>query len=217
MVAAGRGTRMGEDKVWMPLGPMPVVAYSLRAFASCSNVGQVVLVVAKDKLEKGRELVKQMGVPALVCEGGARRQESVQNGLALISGGGTVAIHDGARPLVSSSIIDACYRAAEQNGAAIAAVPVKDTIKQVSPEGWVESTLVRSKLWAVQTPQAFLIDLIRRAYAALDREVTDDAAAVELLGHPVRVVMGSPLNLKLTTREDLAIARSLLNDAQGNS
>lgn len=200
--------------MWMPLGSMPVVAYSLKAFASCSDIRQIVLVVAKEKLQQGRELVEQLGVPALVCEGGARRQDSVQNGLAVIESEGVVAIHDGARPLVTSSIIDDCYRAAEQSGAAVAAVPVKDTIKQVSPEGWVESTLVRSKLWAVQTPQAFLLDLIRKAYATLDREVTDDAAAVELFGHPVRVVMGSPLNFKLTTRDDLVIARSLLDGTQ---
>lgn len=201
---------MGEDKVWLPLGPLPVVGHSLRAFAACSSISRIVAVVSRERLEQGRELVAQLGVPALVCEGGERRQDSVENGLALVQQDGFVAVHDGARPMVTPTLIEACFEAAERDGAAIAAIPVRDTVKRVSPVGWVEETLDRAALWAVQTPQVFLVDLIRRAYRALDREVTDDAAAVELLGHPVRVVLGSPLNLKLTTPEDLAVARALM-------
>jgi len=201
---------MGTDKVWMPLGNMPVVAHSIAAFAAVKLVDRIVLVVSQDRLEQGRGLMAQLGVPALVCVGGERRQDSVRNGLALVGETGVVAIHDGARPLVSQALIEACYRAAALAGAAVAAIPVRDTVKRVTADGWVAETLDRSSLWTVQTPQLFRVELLRRAYDALDREVTDDAAAVELLGHPVRVVPGDPLNLKLTTMEDMVVARAVL-------
>ncbi len=204
---------MGEDKVWMRLGPLPVVAHSINAFAECPRVRRIVLVVSRERMEQGRDLVARLGVPAIVCEGGERRQDSVQRGLDAVAESGLVAIHDGARPLVTPALIERCYETAEQDGAAVAAVPVRDTVKRASPDGWVTETLDRSALWAVQTPQVFLVDLIRRAYQRLDREVTDDAAAVELLGHPVRVVPGDPLNLKLTTRDDLVVARALVEYA----
>ena len=214
IVAAGRGTRMGEDKVWMPLCSMPVVAHSLKAFKACAGVECIILVVGRDKLDRARSLVDGLGVDAIVCEGGNRRQDSVANGLALLDGGGLVAIHDGARPMVTSTLIESCYEEAEIHGAAVAAIPVRDTIKKVTRDGWVYETLDRASLWAVQTPQVFLVDLIRSAYGSLYEEVTDDAAAVERLGHPVKIVQGSPFNLKLTTREDLLLARALMGDLE---
>ncbi len=210
IVAAGRGTRMGEDKVWLPLGDLPVVAYSVLAFAGCLARGSLVVVVSPHNLKLGRDLLSRLEVDGTVCSGGQRRQDSVQRGLEAVGDVDLVAIHDGARPLVSRTLIEACYAAAERDGAAVAAVPVRDTLKRVSADGWVGETVDRSGLWAVQTPQTFRADLIRGAYRSLDREVTDDAAAVELLGHPVRVVPGDPRNLKLTTREDLELARALL-------
>ncbi len=212
VVAAGRGTRMGEDKVWLPLGGLPVVAYSLKAFAACPGVSRLVLVVGRERVERGRELVSQLGIPATVCEGGERRQDSVQNGLDALGDEEIVAIHDGARPLVTVDLIEACYRAAERDGAAIPAVAVKDTVKRATADLWVAETVDRAGLWAVQTPQVFRTALVRTAYAELDREVTDDSAAVELLGHPVRIVPGDPRNLKLTTPEDLVVARALVEE-----
>ncbi len=212
VVAAGRGTRMGEDKVWLSLGGLPVVAYSLRAFAAVPSVERLVLVVSPERMGLGRELVARMNLPAVVCPGGERRQDSVRSGLGQI-GEGLVAIHDGARPLVSATLIDACYQAAERDGAAVPAVPIRDTVKRVSPDGWVSETVDRSGLRAVQTPQVFRAELIRMAYEGLDREVTDDAAAVELLGHPVRLVLGDPWNFKLTVREDLEVAEALIDSS----
>lgn len=211
IVAAGRGTRMGEDKVWLPLGGIPVVAYSLEAFAACPDVEMLVLVVGRDRLEDGRELAARLGISASVTEGGERRQDSVRRGLSLIGEAEIVAIHDGARPLVSPELIEVCYRAAERDGAAVPGIPLRDTVKRVSADGWVVETVDREGLWSVQTPQVFRAELIRRAYEALDGEVTDDAAAVEMMGHPVRVVPGDPLNVKLTTREDLEVARALVD------
>lgn len=201
---------MGEDKVWLPLGEYPVVAYSLRAFAACSRLDRLVLVVSRERMETARELAGRLGIPAQVQEGGERRQDSVQRGLDAVRDEELVAIHDGARPLVTPHLIEACYQAAERDGAAVPAVPMRDTIKRISADGWVMGTVERTGLWAVQTPQVFRTALIRRAYESLDRDVTDDSAVVELLGHPVRVVLGDPNNLKLTTPDDLVFARALV-------
>ena len=208
IVAAGRGTRMGADKVWLPLGPLPVVAYSLRAFST--RVARLVLVVSRERLADARGLVSELGILAVVCEGGERRQDSVWQGLRAVGDVSLVAIHDGARPLVSDRLIDACYDVAARAGAAVAAVQVRDTLKRGRADGLVGATVDREALWAAQTPQAFRTDLLRRAYEALEGDVTDDAAAVERLGHPVRIVPGDPYNIKLTTREDLEVARTLI-------
>lgn len=210
IVAAGQGTRMGADKVWLPLAGIPVVAHSLRAFASCRDLSRMVLVVSADRLEDGRELVRTLGLVAEVCAGGERRQDSVQRGLDAVGDVELVAVHDGARPLASPGLIEACYEAAAAFGAAVPAVQVRDTIKQVSASGWVEGTVQRSSLWAAQTPQAFRTDLLRRAYAAVEGDVTDEAAAVEAFAHRVRIVPGDADNVKLTTPEDLAIVAALL-------
>lgn len=208
IVAAGRGTRMGADKVWLPLGPLPVVAYSLRAFST--RVSRLALVVSRERLADARGLVSELGILAVVCEGGERRQDSVWQGLKAVGDVSLVAIHDGARPLVSGRLIDACYDAAERDGAAVAAVQVRDTLKRGRVDGFVGATVDRDALWAAQTPQVFRTELLRRAYEALDGEVTDDAGAVERLGHSVRIVPGDPYNIKLTTREDLDVARTLV-------
>ncbi len=205
---------MGDDKVWLPLGSLPVVAYSLKAFAAVSAVRRLVLVVSRERVARGQELVAHLGIPALVCVGGEKRQDSVRNGLDALGDEDLVAIHDGARPLVSAKLIEACYQVAERDGAAIPAVPVRDTVKRASQDLWVTGTVDRSGLWAVQTPQAFRTELIRRAYQQLDRDVTDDAAAVELLGHPVRIVAGDPWNLKLTVRADMVVAQALIEEQQ---
>ena len=201
---------MGEDKVWLALGGLPVVAYSLRAFAAVPSVKRLVLVVSRERVERGRELAAHLRIPAVVCVGGERRQDSVKNGLAALEDVDLVAIHDGARPLIRPPLIEACFRAAAVDGAAVPAVAVRDTVKRVSRGMWVRETLDRTGLWAVQTPQVFKGELIRAAYDRLDREVTDDSTAVELLGHGVRIVPGDPWNFKLTVPEDMAVARALI-------
>lgn len=209
IVAAGSGSRMGQDKVWLPLAGLPVVGHSLRAYAACPRVGTVVLVLAAHRLDDGRALLEKMGIPAVVVAGGALRQDSVMRGLEAVGEADLVAIHDGARPFVTQPLILSCFAAAERHGAAVAAVPVRDTVKRVDPDGWILETLPRPELWAMQTPQVFRRRLIQEAYGRLDREVTDDAAAVELLGHRVHVVPGDSFNLKITTREDLMVAEVL--------
>ncbi len=209
IVAAGRGTRMGADKVWLPLGPMPVVAYSLRAVSRHSS--DLVLVVSTERLREARTLILELGISARVCEGGDRRQDSVLRGLRALGEVPLVAIHDGARPMVSDRLIEECYAVAARDGAAVAAIPLRDTVKRQTSDGWhVGETVSREGLWAAQTPQTFQTALIVRAYEAVRGDVTDDAAAVEQIGHPVRIVPGDPYNLKLTTREDLAVARALV-------
>jgi 2-C-methyl-D-erythritol 4-phosphate cytidylyltransferase len=214
VVAAGSSRRMGGvDKVFAPLLGRPLVAYSLDALEACSMVDEVVLVLGAGSLEQGRGLVRDCGWRKVrhVCQGGARRQDSVRCGLAALSPDVRwVLIHDGARPCVTADIVERGLEAALETGAAVAAVPVADTIKVVGPDGNVRQTPPRSELYAAQTPQVFRLDLLLRAYQASDADATDDAAVVERFGHRVRVFQGSPANLKVTTPDDLTLAEALL-------
>lgn len=214
VVAAGGSQRMGgADKVFAPLLGRPLVAYSLDALEACPLVDEIVLVLSAGNLERGRGLVRDCGWRKArhVCQGGARRQDSVRSGLAALSPDVRwVVIHDGARPCVTSDIVERGLEAALETGAAVAAVPVADTIKVVGPEGHVRETPPRAELYAAQTPQVFLRDLLLRAHQASDADATDDAAVVERLGHRVRVFPGAPSNIKVTTPTDLAVAEALL-------
>ena len=213
IVAAGTSTRMGGiDKVFAPLNGEPLLAKVITVFQDCSSVDEIVLILAKKSLEQGRALVKKGGWSKVtaVCSGGTRRQDSVKEGLRRLANSDWVVIHDGARPCISADLIEQGLLAAQKTGAAIAAVPVKDTIKIVSRRGVVQDTPARQCLWAAQTPQVFRYDLITEAYRQADDEVTDDAALVEKLGHKVEVYMGSYHNIKVTTPEDLAVAEVLL-------
>ncbi|MDP2660487.1 MAG: 2-C-methyl-D-erythritol 4-phosphate cytidylyltransferase [Dehalococcoidia bacterium] len=213
IVAAGSGERMGgADKLFAPLAGEPVLAHTLRAFHACGAIDEIVLVLSPKNLAQGRLLVEQRGWWKVneICLGGAERQDSVREGLARLKGCEWVVIHDGARPLVSQQLIICGLEEARDCGAAIAAVPVKDTLKVVGPRLEVERTPDRSSLWAVQTPQVFRYDLIWDAYTRSQAPAPDDAVLVERLGHKVKVYMGSYDNLKITTQEDLAIAETLL-------
>jgi 2-C-methyl-D-erythritol 4-phosphate cytidylyltransferase len=213
IVAAGEGRRMeGLDKVLVPLLGQPLIAYSLSAFEACPAVDDVVLVLSPRNLEAGRDLVRKRGwakVRAL-CVGGERRQDSVRQGLAHLPACRWVVVHDGARPCLEPQLILDTLEAAQETGAAVAALPVTDTIKSVGPDRVVAQTLDRGQLWAVQTPQAFLRELLERAHREVREEATDDAALVERLGARVKVVAGSPRNLKVTTPQDLLLAQALL-------
>ncbi|MFH1015911.1 MAG: 2-C-methyl-D-erythritol 4-phosphate cytidylyltransferase, partial [Chloroflexota bacterium] len=142
--------------------------------------------------------------------GGERRQDSVAAGLKLTGKCDWVVIHDGARPFVTIDLIERGLEAAKETGAAIAAVPVTDTIKEAGEDSIVRQTLPRQNLWAVQTPQVFRIDIITEAYRRARGDVTDDAMLVEQMGHKVKVFMGSYDNIKITTPEDLALAEVLV-------
>ena len=213
IAAAGRGQRFGEgDKLFAPLAGRPLIAHTLMAFEVCQAVNTVVLVLAEENLERGCRLVDAAGFDkvAVICPGGPRRQDSVRLGLEALPECRWVVVHDGARPLVSATLIEAGLAAAAEMGAAIAAVPLADTLKEVTGGGLITRTLDRRNLWAAQTPQVFDYELLREAHGRAQGEVTDDAALVEALGRRVKVFPGSPRNLKVTTAADLALAQALL-------
>ena len=209
IVAGGLSQRMaGINKLFVPLKGRPLLAWSVDACQKHRLVRQVVLVLNDKDLARGWELQEQRGwSKATLCPGGARRQDSVTEGLRRIRDCDWVMIHDGARPFLTPDLIEDGLQVVEEIGAAAAAVPVKDTIKLAADNRLVGETLQRDRLWVAQTPQIFGSDLIRKAYENLTAEVTDDAAAVECLGHKVQLYMGDYRNIKVTTSEDLALAR----------
>ncbi|MPZ48245.1 MAG: 2-C-methyl-D-erythritol 4-phosphate cytidylyltransferase [Dehalococcoidia bacterium] len=199
----------GIDKLLTPLSGRPLIAHSIAAFAGHPGIDEVVVVVSEANRAEIEAIVREVAPEGRVALGGARRRDSVLAGLEVVESE-YVLVHDAARPLVSAEMIAATLAGARQTGAALCAVPVSDTVKRVQEDGIVRSTVAREGLWLAQTPQGFRTELLRRAHAATDIEATDDAALVELLGEPLRVVMGSARNLKVTTREDLSLAAALL-------
>jgi len=212
IVAAGESQRMGGvDKVMVLLGGRPVLAWVLDVFQRCSTIHQIVVVLGQQNLEPGQQLAAEQGWSKVsdICLGGRRRQDSVLVGLKRLDHCGWVVIHDGARPLVTEDLVEQGMTAAGESGAAVAAVPVTDTIKMAGDDGFVQGTPPRQNLWAVQTPQVFRFDIIAEAYHQAKYEVTDDARLVEQLGHRVKLYMGAYDNIKLTTPDDLALAEIL--------
>ena len=209
IVAAGTSQRMaGINKLFVSLGGKPLLAWSMDTCQRCSLIQQIVLVLNDRDLDRGRRLKEERGwFKVILCPGGVRRQDSVKEGLRRIRNCDLVMIHDGARPFLTPDLIEDGLRIVGETGAAVAAVPVKDTIKLVVGEKLVGETLQRDKLWAAQTPQVFNFDVLMRAYENLAAEVTDDATAVERLGHKVQLYMGDYKNMKVTTAEDLVLAR----------
>lgn len=215
VVAAGSSVRMGMDKLMLPLGDIPVIVRAARAFQEAPSVGEIVVVTREDLVIPIGQLCQEFGLSKVVkvVRGGETRTHSVRLGTLEVSRGAElIAIHDGARPLVSVDVIERAIEQAGNTGAAAPAVPVKDTVKVVSGN-LVESTPDRSTLRAVQTPQVFEASLIRAALQkALDdgAELTDDCAAVERLGMKVVLTEGDERNIKLTTPTDLLLAESIL-------
>jgi len=212
IVAAGESRRMGGvDKAFARLAGKPVLAWAVNAFQKCGSVQQMVLVVNEQNLERCRQLVAESGWSKVtgVCPGGERRQDSVAAGLSHLSHCDWVVIHDGARPLVTADLIEHGLEAARETGAAVAAVPVTDTIKVAGDDRLVQHTPLRDNLWAVQTPQVFRFDIITKAYRRVKAEVTDDASLVEQSGYKVKLYMGAYDNIKVTTPDDLALAEVL--------
>lgn len=213
LLAAGNSVRMGQDKLSAMLGDRPVLAHTLGVFEACAAIDAIVLVARPQDKERYEALCGQYGIGKLitVCSGGATRQQSARNGLAAVPQDCTLlAIHDGARPLLREDVLLRVLQDAEKYGAATAAVPVKDTVKTATADGFVDNTPPRSILQLVQTPQAFRTDLYRRALAAATEEYTDDCQLLEACGMPVRLTMGSYSNIKITTPEDMRIAGALL-------
>jgi len=218
VLAAGRSTRMGggANKQFIELHGKPLLYYSLAAFEQCPAVDGVVLVRRPDYARQAEEVVQKFGFrkACAFADGGAERQDSVVNGLNRCnSQTDIVAVHDGARPLVTPALIESTIISAREFGTGIAAIKVVDTIKEANGDRTVVRTVDRTKLWAVQTPQTVKFSLLRSAYANVMEKkmvVTDEVAAVELLGEKVRLVETPFLNLKITTPSDLRIAEALL-------
>jgi 2-C-methyl-D-erythritol 4-phosphate cytidylyltransferase len=218
IVAAGTSQRMaGINKLFAPLRDKLLLAWSVDTCQRYSLVQQIVLILNDKDLARGQKLKKERNwAKVTLCPGGARRQDSVKQGLRQIKDCDLVMIHDGARPFLTSDLIEDGLKIVKETGAAVAAVPVKDTIKRAADEGLVGETLQRDRLWAAQTPQIFSFDVITRAYENLTTEVTDDATAVERLGHKVQLYMGDYKNIKVTTTEDLALARIIAGEWKKN-
>jgi len=212
IAAAGSSERMGEvDKLFAPLAGKPVLARVIDAFQQCQSIDQIVLVVNQQNLELCRQLVTEQGWTKVteVCTGGERRQDSVAAGLKQLDHCDWVVIHDGARPFVTVELIKQGLAAARKTGAAVAAVPVTDTIKLAMDDMIVQGTPPRQNLWAVQTPQVFRFDIITKAYQQMNENVTDSATLVERLGYKIKLYMGNYDNIKITTPDDLVIAELL--------
>ncbi|MBR2214500.1 MAG: 2-C-methyl-D-erythritol 4-phosphate cytidylyltransferase [Selenomonadaceae bacterium] len=216
--AAGQGRRMGagRNKMLLQLRGRPILVWTLLAFSKVEEISELVVVVGENEVAAVQNLLREVkGLkPYQVAAGGAERQYSIANGLNKISPEAEIVlVHDGARPLVSTETIKKVIAAAREHGGAIAAVPEKNTVKVVDEAGFVVSTPDRAKLWAVQTPQGFRRELIKKAYAKAEEDGflgTDDASLAERIGIPVQVVTDDYRNIKITTPEDLTIAEAFL-------
>src|SRR5882724_801351 len=218
IVAAGKGVRMGPntDKLFLEVAGRPVIAHTWQRFVEATEIDEIVVVV-RDGMQKTFESLAvqyKLSKPFRLVAGGAERQDSVWNGLEAVKPGTEiVAIQDGARPCTSREIISATIAAAREMGAAVAAQPVTDTIKETQDGATISRTLDRSRLWAVQTPQTFRVEVIRRALLLVREkklQVTDDTAACELIGQPVRLVAGAAPNPKVTVPADLPYIELLI-------
>ena len=204
----------GVDKLFAPVGGIPVLLRALRAFTRSGAVDSIIIAAARGSVGRVRELASEIGArkaaPIYIVEGGARRQDSVAAALAQIGDAANIVlVHDSARPFVGERVIADAVRTAAEFGAAVPAVPVKDTIKLAAPDMTVADTPPRNRLWAAQTPQAFRADILREAHRRVSDDSTDDAAMVEALGYPVKLFMGDPRNIKITAPEDLPIAETI--------
>lgn len=207
---------LAAPKQFLTLGGVPLLVHTLKAFHAVPAIQSIILVVPAVHRDSTQRMVADYGLDRVqeVVVGGAERQDSVRAGLAVLPDGiDLVAVHDGARPLVSPQLIEACLDAAAETGAAIAAVPVKDTLKQVTSQGIIDRTIDRQGLWQAQTPQVVAVSLLREAHAraaAANFLGTDEASLLEHFGYPVIVVPGSEKNIKITRPEDLIVAKALL-------
>ena len=222
--AGGHGARMGNGtpKQFLQLGDVPLLIHALRVFESSRTIAEIVVVVPHDAVTSCRDdLLPQFAFSKIstVIAGGARRQDSVWNGLqAVDERTKIVVVHDAVRPFVTGAMVEEVVGSAKTHGAAIVAIPLHDTVKQVAPEGMIDATLDRQRLWAAQTPQAFDVELLREAHRSSREdgvEATDDAFLVERIGRRVSIVNGSPDNIKVTRPEDLVLGEAILA-ARGN-
>lgn len=222
--AAGAGSRLGgsRPKQFIRLGDRPMLSHTLGILDAAAEIDEIILMVPPGEEERSRaECIDPFGIKKVsrILPGGGERQDSVYRGLAEVPATtDIVLVHDGARPFVNAAMIRAVIESARESGAAIAAVPVRDTVKAASADGTIDGTLDRGSLFLAQTPQAFARALLAEAHERARREGvagTDDSVLVERIGRPVRIVPGSRENFKITLPEDLDMARRLLNGKGG--
>lgn len=218
VAAAGKGTRMGLDtnKLYMEIQGQPILAVTLKKLEDSDLIDEIIIVSHEDEIGYCRKNITDkfgFGKVKAIVPGGPTRQRSVYNGLKRVTADcGIVLIHDGARPFIDGDVIRECIEAAGKYGAAVAAVPAKDTVKRSDDENFVIETVERNKLWYIQTPQAFRHGLIMEAHRRAEEEGfegTDDAVLAERAGNKVRLVMCNYFNIKITTKEDLVIAEAI--------
>ncbi len=221
--AAGSGSRMNTDipKQFLELAGKPLLVHTVSAFARCSFIDKIIVVVDGNRIGSTKLMLADFGVDSSKIEvvaGGSRRQDSVKNGLDGVAEDiDIVLVHDGARPLVSAELITRCYQEIVEHGAAIAAVPVKDTLKKGDGGMGVSVTVDRTDLWQAQTPQGGKKELLAKAFRLNgEADVTDESSLFEQAGIPVRLVAGEVSNIKITRREDLVLAASILNARKGS-
>lgn len=220
--AAGQGKRMGagKNKLLLELNEIPVLIHTLMKFEQDEKCEGIILAISPQDEGQFRELLSEHAIQKVtaIVYGGRERQHSVFSGLKAIRTDGIVLVHDGARPFIDVRHIHELVHVANENGAAVVAVPVKDTIKKVHQNEVVE-TVDRASLWAIQTPQAFRISVLREAHEhAIETNFlgTDEASLVERINYPVKIVEGSYDNIKLTTKEDLYFAEAILRKHSGS-
>jgi len=218
ITTAGQGRRMGVDtpKQYLEVQGRPIIVHTLERFSQIPGIDQLVVVVPPSDVESfGEDVISRYGFPPQwkVVAGGAVRQDSVMNGLkALTDDVDVVIVHDGVRPFISPEVIERSIHKANECGACVVAMPLKETVKRVGEDEAVNETVDRSVLWGAQTPQTFKAEILREAYDAAYRDNftgTDEAMLVERLGHTVKVVRGDYRNIKITTAEDLIIAEAI--------
>lgn len=219
IAAAGLGKRMNAkiNKPFIPIFGKPILAYTVEKFEKCKFIEKIYLIVNQEERDFcSKDIILKYNFSKVqeLIEGGETRQDSVYNGLKVL-GPDTdiVVIHDGARPLVEGAIIQESIEAAQEYGAAIAAIPLKDTIKKSRKDFFINETLNREEIWRAQTPQTFRYDIILSAYHQAYKDkffTTDDAAIVERYGHKVKMIIGSEENIKITTPFDIIIAENFL-------
>ncbi|MCD5390542.1 2-C-methyl-D-erythritol 4-phosphate cytidylyltransferase [candidate division NPL-UPA2 bacterium] len=221
--AAGRGMRMREDisKQYLPLAGKPILAHTLLAIEHCPAIDEIILAVRESDIAYCQEeVVKKFTLKKVkeIIAGGERRQDSVYQALKRMGPNcDLVLIHDSVRPFITEEIILRTIKETKLHGAVATAVPLTDTIKQGDGGGFVKKTLSRDELWSIQTPQGFKYSLIQKACSQAHEDGfygTDDAGLVERIGHPVKMIEGSPENIKITTPEDLIIAEAILRERE---
>ena len=217
IVAAGRGSRMGADKnkVFLSIGNRTVLEYTLSTIASCNAISDIILVTRECDIKKCKQITKYIDKPITVLKGGDTRQRSVLCGLSAVKNADIVVIHDGARALVSEKLITDTIEAAEKYGAAAAGVPCKDSLKSADENGFITATIDRESTYLIQTPQTFRYMDILNAHIAAQRDdfsATDDCALYEKYIGTVKITPGSYDNIKLTTPDDMIIAKNILKN-----